>query len=71
MHNAVSQVEGMVTNDGKVLRVTEIGGTFKGAQIQGYMPDTGHMVGLQVFVCLSGLTQFRVSCTSDRAHLAL
>eukprot|EP00802_Teleaulax_amphioxeia_P007329 Tamp_07335.p1 GENE.Tamp_07335~~Tamp_07335.p1 ORF type:complete len:437 (+),score=99.44 Tamp_07335:59-1369(+) len=48
MHNAVSQVEGMVTNDGKVLRVTELGGTFKGAQIQGYMPDTGHMVGLQV-----------------------
>jgi len=54
MHNAVSQVEGMVTNDGKVLRVTELGGTFKGAQIQGYMPDTGHMVGLQVLVCRAG-----------------
>jgi len=54
MHNAVSQVEGMVTNDGKVLRVTELGGTFKGAQIQGYMPDTGHMVGLQVLVCCAG-----------------
>lgn len=48
MHNAVSQIEGMVTNDGKVLRVTELGGMFRNAQIQGYMPDTGHMAGVQV-----------------------
>jgi hypothetical protein len=48
MQNAVSQVEGMVTNDGKVLRVAELEGTFKNAQVQGYMPDTGHLVGVQV-----------------------
>jgi len=48
MQNAVSQVEGIVTNDGKVLRITELGGTFKNAQVQGYMPDTGHMAGVHV-----------------------
>ena len=48
MHNAVSQVEGMVTNDGKVLRITELGGTFVNSHIEGYMPDTGHMAGVQV-----------------------
>jgi glycerol uptake facilitator-like aquaporin len=48
MYNAVSQIEGMVTNDGKVLRITEIGEPFHQAQIQGYMPDTGHMAGIQV-----------------------
>jgi hypothetical protein len=48
MYNSVSRVEGMVTNDGKVLRVVELEGAFNKAQVQGYMPDTGHMVGVQV-----------------------
>lgn len=66
MHNAVSQVEGMVTNDGKVLRITELGGTFVNAHIEGYMPDTGHMAGVQVllkfFVTLSWLILVSFMC---------
>ena len=47
MYNDVSQVEGLVAHDGRLLELTQVGGTLDKTRLRGFMMDVGHIAGVQ------------------------